>query len=467
MIQQKHIWILCAVMLILLATYSFFIPMNEEGLLHYNCLSLGEAWHNAMLSYFHMNPRIGEMLSYTFGHNANLIYIILNTLLSFSAILFIYRLGTGCWPTASVPSFCTLIFIFIAFLGYNSQTDWFLANMSWLYPCSLALAFFYLCENFFKGDLSLSTPKLITAIPLAFITGMSNNNTAIVSWILIILCGLYYCLIKKKAKISWQYSLIVISLTLSCVLFYAAPGNAERAQYANWELSLHNIIVNSLFKSDNWVISSVLLWRLLLSGLIIFIIKYKTKSQINNTRTAILVFTLSLLWGVLVAAPYWGAPRSFITIELLITCILSQAYFKLNVSSVARTVILVFHSLIMFTQIIPNIGYLVSSHREWNRIECMAQKAKAQGREYVVIKSSQLDFTPACSRLWVMPGSFFNYHRTPTIPLIASNEAQTKHLNHKHKWIASTWGLDSGDHIMNPIAARRLGLKAVYYIQDK
>ena len=112
-------------------------------------------------------------------------------------------------------------------------------------------------------------------------------------------------------------------------------------------------------------------------------------------------------------------------------------------------------------------GGILASHREWNRIVSLAEKAKASAQDFVVIKGSQLNFSPTFPRLLGLPGSFFNYRISPTIPLIPCREEQTLHTTHQHKWISNTWAYDSGDNIMNPIAAKKLGLKAVYYLADK
>ena len=111
----------------------------------------------------------------------------------------------------------------------------------------------------------------------------------------------------------------------------------------------------------------------------------------------------------------------------------------------------------------------MSSHREWMRIAAMAEKAKEEGKDFLVVRQSDLDMTPAVSRVWKIPGFIIQYRISPTIPLITAAESQTTHTDHKHTWISSTWTseADSGDGIMNPIAARKLGLKAVYYIPNK
>lgn len=461
------LWFIYAAIIFCLMLYGVYMPFNEEGLHHYNCLSVAEAFNTAKLSYLHMNPRIGEMASYLFGHQAGAYYLVLHITLGFAAIMLMFRLGTGLWPAPKTKDICVLMFTFLCFLGFTSDTDWYLANMSWLYPCVLALCFFCLTENFFKGDFQISVPRFLASLPLAIVTGMSNNNTAIVSWILMAGCGLYYFLYKKSVRITWQYVIILSILTISCCLYYIAPGHYTRAEVANWELSVGNIFFNSILNPNNWILSGVLLWRLLLSGIILAIVLRTSASKLNKVRTVCLILTLFLLWGVLILAPNWGAPRSYLTLELLITCILVQLYFSINIALHWRSVILIIHALIMSTQIIPSVGKLISSHREWQKIEKMATEAKAKGAEYIIVKASDLDFTPTFSRLGCMPGSFFNYRMTPRIPLMSAKEQHTTHLNHQHKWIKSTWTADSGDHVMNPIAAKKLGLKAVYYLPDK
>lgn len=470
MIQKKLIWLVYAAMLIILALYAACIPLNDEGLLHYNSLNLEEAIHAAKHTYNIWNPRIGEMLSYFLGHQAGIWYFFIHTVLGFAAVLFMYRLGTGKWPDSSGKSISVLIFTFVAFLGFNTQTNWLLCNMNWLYPSTIVLGFFCVIENFFKGNFELSTPRLLGAIPLAVVTGMSNDNSAIVAWVLVTGCFLYYCIIKKQAKVTWQYFVLLAVLTTACLVFYLAPGHQARAEHSNWELSFNNIFFNSFLNCQNWLLCLIILWRLLLIGGVLIILKLVTKSQVNNVRAACLFIALFLLWAVLNLAPFWGAPRSFLTFELMITSLLVLLYFQIKLSTLARIAVLLLHCAVMSTHIIPTIGWLAASHREWNRIETMALQARQQGKDHIIVKYSQLDETPTFGRLCGMPGSFFNYRRYPTIPLIATTEENTTHLNHKHKWVSSTdeylCGFSTGDDIMNPIAAKKLGLKAVYFVMD-
>lgn len=470
MIQKRIIWLVYAAMLIILALYAAYIPLNSEDLMHHNCLSVEESFHTALESYHRLNPRIGEMTSYFLGHNVEICYFFIHTILGFAAVLFLYRLGTGNWPTSSGKSISVLVFTFVTFLGINTQTEWFLSNMSWLYPCTIALFFFCLIENFFKGNFELSCLRLLGTLPLAFVTGMANQNTAMVAWVLVAGCCLYYCIIKKQSKITWQYVVVLAVLTTACFIYYLAPGHKGRAELMNWDFSFHNILFNSILQWKNWLLSLVILWRLLLTGGILLLIRQVTKSPVSKARAACLFLALFLLWGALTLAPWWGAPRSFLTLELMITCLLVLLYFQVNLSTRARIAVLLLHCAVMSTHIIPTIGWLAASHREWNRIETMALQARQQGKDHIIVKYSQLDETPTFGRLCGMPGSFFDYRRYPTIPLIATTEENTTHLNHKHKWVSSTdeyqCGFSTGDDIMNPIAAKKLGLKAVYFVID-
>lgn len=435
--------------------------------MHYNCRSAAEAWNTAMLSYQHWNPRIGEIASYFLGHHAEYWFLFLHPVLTFAATLFIYRLGIGSWPKSEGKSILSLLFVFITIMGYASL--WFLGNLNWLYPCTAALGLLCLTEPFFKGSFKISTGHTLLALPLAFITGMSNDNTPIVVWILLSACGVFHYLIKKESRPGWQYITILLTLSAACCLYYLAPGTYERAQDADWELSFRNILFNSILAPGNWIFIVVIMWRLIASSVILGALRCRLKCPVDLGRLSIIWATLLLLWGVLLAAPCWGAPRSFSTLEIALTCIMAHVFAGvINKLSLTRSwLILLLHTAILSTQIIPVIGGAVSSQREWNRIVTIAEQAKAAGQDFVIIRKSQLDFTPTFPQIMGLPGTIFNYRILPTIPLIPCSEEQTKHTSHKHKWIESIGTNDSGDHIMNPIAAKKLGLKAVYYLADK
>ena len=444
--------------------------MNDEGLRHYNCLSIAESWHTAKLSYFQKNPRFGEMAAYFLGHNAGTYYFFLNTFFMVGAVLLIFRLSTGVWPGNNGKSTLTLLLIAFSIPGFTSGITWPLANMSWLYPCTTALALFCITEKFLKGDFNLSPILTITAIPLAFITGMGNNNTPIVAWLIMSGCGLYWILFKRTSRMTWQYAAILCMLTIACIIFYTAPGTYARAEEANWELTFSNILFNSILVPSNWILTFIILWRLLLTCGALAFIHRKVQSE-EKGRFLLLLMGFTMLWGVLLLAPWWGAPRSYCSLELLLVCVISCLFYNIarkKGNAVAFSILLL-HALTMSTSIVPTAGGLVSSHREWMRIAAMAEKAKEEGKDFLVVRQSDLDMTPAVSRVWKIPGFIIQYRISPTIPLITAAESQTTHTDHKHTWISSTWTseADSGDGIMNPIAARKLGLKAVYYIPNK
>lgn len=471
----KTIWLLYAITLFILTIYAVYIPFNSEGLTHYNCLSFAEAFHTAKVSYLRSNPRLGEMFTYFMGHNARLFYIFIHPVLSLTSILLIYRLATGQWPDSTIKSVTTYLFIFVSFLGFNSDTYWFMANMNWLYPSTLVLAFFCLVEGFFKGNFQLSTKRLWFAVPLAFAAGMSNQNFAIVSWLLLFGCGVYHIFIRKRSGITWQYLLLFALLTIACLTFYLAPGNAKRIEMENMPISLNSIITHSLLNVGNWGKLAICLWRLCMAGVVLFFIKIVTRSSINYYRFLGGLLTAFMLWGVILVTPTWGAPRAFLPIELMITSTLALLFFSIKFTNLIRFALLGVYMLLMSTQIIPVAGILVSSNREWNRIEKMAEMAKSQGHDFLVVRSSQLDFSSSVSQLGDFSKRIFNYTYEPVIPLIPTNEHNTLHTNHKHEWVKNDalydteegYGYQTGDHIMNPIAAKKLGLKAVYYIEDK
>ena len=448
------------------AVISYFISLNGEDLLHYNCLNFWESWHVAKCSYLHWNPRIGELLAFFLGHNVQTWVFFINTLITFSCILFIYRIGTGKWPGSDIRSAVSLLFCLITVLGFSTGITWFLGNMSWLYPCTLTLILFYLTEPFFKGNFHLSWRKTVLAIPIAFITGMSNNNTAIVAWLIMAGCGAFWSIATKQNKLTPQYAVILATLTISCTLFYMAPGTYERAQKSNWELSFSNLLWNSILAPTNWIFFVIMFWRMILSMGSLVVLQRISHCCISRSRLLIFSISFFCLWGVLLATPLWGAPRSYLPLKIVLACIMVHIFYRYTLQASMRKIILlfIFHCCVMSTQIIPVCQQLIISQREWKRIVVMAEKAKEQGNDFVIVKANELDFSSGLPHIWKLPASVFNYKITPTIPLIRTSEEMTQTLNHRHKYIESIRTLDSGDHIMNPIAAKKLGLKAVFYL---
>ncbi|MBR5878597.1 MAG: hypothetical protein IKY91_03530, partial [Akkermansia sp.] len=106
------------------AIFSYYLPLHDEGLRHYNCLSIAESWHSAKLSFIQKNPRFGEMAAYFLGHNAGTYYFFLNTSFMVGAVLLIFRLSTGIWPGNNIKSSLILLLIAFSIVGFRSDITW-------------------------------------------------------------------------------------------------------------------------------------------------------------------------------------------------------------------------------------------------------------------------------------------------------------------------------------------------------
>lgn len=455
---------------ILLLGHVSFIHTDSEALLHFGSNNINEAFQLARISYFEWNPRIGDLLYYfcDLFLPIHVIEMIVHPLLTLAGMLFIYRVSIGKWPDSSARSLLALTFIIISIYGFHSGIYWLYANFSWFYFSISALALIILTENWFRGDFKMPFWKAAIGIPLAFIVGMSQENTPAVMVVLLAGCGIYWAILKRKGRLGVSYWLLIGFLLAGAACLYLSPAREARAAVTGWEFSLSTFWF-SLTAPSNWIYFSLCFLRPFLIGLILIAI-YIWKKQLPppGIRTKMLTLSFFLLWGVLIAAPCWGAPRGYMPMDVVLCCLLVRLFYHLY--PITRlwqaTSILVVHVLIMATIIVPSLVSCYATHQVYKQISSLAAQARAKGEKKLIIRRRELDRTPFhITPKKVLPNFILRAEIKPSVPLVGMSQQEFAHYKGEHI-IPEHFDLYVGDTIENKAVARPLGLDAIIYIQN-
>lgn len=397
-------------------------------------------------------------------------YYVMNPLFCVAAILFTIRIATGTWKLCR-NSFL-FVFVSLCFLGSKQGWFWFVGNMNWLYPCVLAMLFFVMWEGIFKGDFKVKAWKFLLSLPLAVVVGMSNENTSAVSLLLFIGGGVYACLKQRKVCITRKYAVIVVILLISSLLFFMAPAGAARSAATGWELSFHNILFHSLLNPINWAYTAIFYWREAMVLALLAFIGRRRGVKLMDRRLTFMVLVMLLLWGVLLAAPCWGAPRAYTPLDLMLIAIMARLLYKIvNHKEVgAREVGLIFslRAALTLTVLVPTIMLVIAQYKVRSQIAERAEAALARGETRLVLYDGELDTSPVMPRYFHIPGCVVAHDLKPYVPLIEISKNKyenTQDFTH-HEWttLAGPWYPSCGDDVLNRGVAKRFGLDSILYV---
>ncbi len=319
-----------------------FLSYGLEDWIHFDASSLKEGFYLASQAYVSYNPRIGEMLMYVQGgvmDNPLLLFQFINPLCLCLLVHFCFRLGTGHWAGAKAGDVIALLFCMFSVLSIHSGIYWYASCANWLYPCTAAAGLLIAVERVFRGDFHFSLGRVLWMLPLAVITGMSNNNTSVVVTALI--CASWpYAMLKQKRWIAPSAGcwLLVLVLLAAFFCYYLAPGNAARMETADWELSLSCWLNKSILFVGNWQYALMCLFcpLFMLAVLLGISLISRQGAMLKQPRLLLTGLVCFLLWAVLTLAPVWGMPRAFVPIDIAFACLLTGMVCRLIFSPARR-----------------------------------------------------------------------------------------------------------------------------------
>ncbi len=472
--------IACLIFYILTLSFSWHLELYTEDIWHMNAASWKEAWDVAVQSYNNNNARIGEALIYFLGVSSegigsyHLLWLhrFINPAFITACALFIYRAGTGTWPKNNKKSLITLLFIFFCILCNKTGFYWPCSNTNWFYPTVISLLFFIATENFFYGK-HLKTLNFIIALCSAPIIGMSNETVSFVSLIMYVAAGFIYFR-KNKEKKYTQYIVIGIILLTFAILFYTAPGPYQRVAEAHTSMSKIEFAIRNTF-SANWLHVLFWCWRLIfIAGIVAILIPLK---YWKPARTITLLCAAIMLGGILMLAPSFGAPRSFIPVEIVLMAVLSGAIYRAHHGNALNNqkTGFVFLSLIglSITIMIPNTVRSIDRARLFSSIQEKADMEKSAGGDTLVLEEKDLHHASVWAFKIKIPRSLIEiyplYSACKPFQTTTREDFENSVFVHKYAQLPYEKGFDFGgtDLSLNKGMARYFGLKAIIVLRDE
>ena len=452
--------------------------------MHCQSHTIKEAFYQASASYHHTNARIGEMLFYFLGmasdgtgsHQAWMVYRVVQPLSMLLMLLLAYRLGTGCWPNNGVASCSTLTVMALTILANRTDIYWYCASVCWLWPSVFCMLYILLLEPSFKGDFRLSWQRWLCLLLLTPFMGMANETLPLITSAALFLPAVYWGIIKKQGFSGKHLTLFAILLLFAAV-FYLAPGPRERALGANWELSFHTILWKSLL-SSMWIhfLYFTYLRPILVFAAIILLFRVK-KLPVMNGRMWACVVAFLILWLPLLAAPNWGAPRSYYPLDMVVLTMLASLLSRLLPELKRRGKVLLFGWVVPVyaTMIIPLFALSYVRYALYTDLQEKAAAVKQAGQDTLVVHESELCIPKLIPAIPHVPNSIFQQQVTtkerPFMLIHEKEWAESPSFERIHQEVFPYGGemhaeipTRFGDEQLNKGFARTLGLKHVIYI---
>lgn len=224
---------------------------------------------------------------------------------------------------------------------------WESGSVNYLYSSSWILLYLFVILRQLKEDTAPFKGMVFWIIPLAFITGMSNENMGPACFSATVFVMIYLYTKKKKVPIAlWEGAVLTL---IGSVLLILAPGNFVRSQFIE-DMTLLKVILN---RGQNFLISSCnYLFPSIFMTLILFTVEIVVfKHKLSLYRWCLLGFAV-IAQMALVLSPTYPQRASFGIMCVLIAFILSSIKEIADTHKKYANIIMVVVSSIYFHAII-------------------------------------------------------------------------------------------------------------------
>lgn len=204
--------------------------------------------------------------------------------------------------------------------NWHLSMYWQSGSVNYLYITSFILLFMW-CYVRELSDERPAALKGITVwiVPLAIITGWSNENMGPTAWLISVFTIGYLC--KKKTPLKpWMIlgSLFSLVGSAACIL---APGNFVRSAYAENDTSL---LMKLFLRAYSEVRSGFdYMFAPVIVVLFLLIIFYPVLKNKWDLRVLVLLAAAVVSWGAMILSPHYPDRATFGTMILLLTVIVS------------------------------------------------------------------------------------------------------------------------------------------------
>lgn len=212
---------------------------------------------------------------------------------------------------------------FSLFIAFNPSIQysmfWQSGSANYLYSTCWILIFAYVFLRPVKDETKLTLSGInIWIVPLALITGWSNENMGPASFCLALMCVLYLWKNKKIRPKLWMIEGILFSL-LGSVLCILAPGNFVRSEFVT-ENTIFDVIrdraLSMLTGGCSFLLPSFL------TLLFLIIVSHYYCGQKLTADETILLITAILAYGAMILSPHFPDRASFgiMVLNIVLSC---------------------------------------------------------------------------------------------------------------------------------------------------
>lgn len=314
------------------------------------------------------------------------LYNILNPIVLIIFLLLLSKIATG------KINFYAIAISLICFVwgipSFGENFIWLSGSLNYLWPVCMMLALILLYKIYVIEDKPLATWQKLIMLPLAFLVGFSQENTAFVMGMFFILVAITQ--VKKFWK--WETKKKILSLTtiiafgLGALLLIFAPGNFARLTTTG---GMH-ISFALIFQNFMGILKIILAYGL--SLILVFMFRAKTKKPIAHIlKKQFILFLIPMGIAILpMAVLAEFPPRAMLpyTVFLVIALLINISYLR-QVEKWMKKAIEVASLLvaIMSTYLLSYNAFLAYKYVEPIKQEIAFQVAiaKHEGEEEVIV----------------------------------------------------------------------------------
>ncbi|ETO40003.1 hypothetical protein B808_1112 [Fructilactobacillus florum 8D] len=287
-LKKNYIYIFIFFIFLFMAYWSTITPLwtdDWRSIVNGVGLNFSQIINTQIIAYNNWSGRVfGEGISRLLVTLPRPIFGILNSLVFILLSILMLRLSKNKLQSTKesfISYFFIIISLFLLTPTFGQVFLWTSGSGNYLWTLTANLVFVWLFINIDKVKIINKTILYILMIPLAIVSGWSNENTG--GGVILLLIGMYLLnyFYKRNFTINIKKCLLIVIYIFSYLALILAPGNEKRAKVLDKDFINKNFInrIEIRIPQINVFISQYLIWIILvfiaLACLNIFIFKNK------------------------------------------------------------------------------------------------------------------------------------------------------------------------------------------------